>query len=262
MLKFSYFWIMIVVSFSFFLIGTYKNIVTKIVYVFWLNNPDHNGKNDQGTPVALPLPKKRTIINEALLQKSIKEKSFYLWVRHVLIFFGFVFLFLFDGLYYFCIKLFEIEYFVIGAGRGFVKFGLELSGVVLFIGLVLGIIHRVIFAKEYKLEDIWFILLLFVVVLTGFLTEVFRFVIEPNDAFIRYSFIARPLSVTLGRIQWPWNFLNELIWMVHATSVGLFFAYLPYSKFVHIFVTPIGKSFIMARDIAMLKMKKMSGGLL
>ena len=108
MIKFSYFWVMIVVAFSFFFVGAYKNIVSKIAYVLWLNDPDRDGKANRGTPVGFPFPKKSTIINEALIQKTIKERSFFMWVRHLLIFFGFVSLFLFDGLYYLSIKLFQL----------------------------------------------------------------------------------------------------------------------------------------------------------
>ncbi len=254
---------MIIVAMAVFLIGLYKNIVSKIAFVLWVNNPDPDPKAYRDTRVGLPFPDKSTVINEAVLQKRIRDRSPFLWARHVLIFFGFISIFIFDQSYFILAKVLHVEYFVSGAGRAFLKFGLELSGTVLFIGLTLALLHRIIYHEEEKVYvDLRLVSLLWAVVFTGFLTEALRFVLEPHDAFIWCSFIAAPLSRLLANYHLPWEALATFIWIVHATIVAAFFAYIPYSKFVHIFVAPIGRSITMGQDTGKLKREKISEGLL
>jgi nitrate reductase gamma subunit len=263
MLKFTYFWVLITIAMACFFVGAYRNIVSKVAFILWVNNPHQDRRAYRDTQVRLPFPAKSTIINEAVLQKRIRNRSSFLWMRHLLIFFGFVAIFVLDQLYTVVVKLYPIDYFIHGAGRAFLKLGLELSGAILLLGLTLGLIHRLVYAKEEKTYvDPWLILLLWTVVSTGFLTETLRFVLEPQDAFIRYSFIAYPLSRTVSRLQWPWEMLANFMWIVHATVVALFFAYIPYSKFVHIFVAPIGRSLTMGQNTSALKTEKISEGLL
>ena len=70
-------------------------------------------------------------------------------------------------------------------------------------------------------------MLLWLVVVTGFLTEAFRFVIEPDDPFIAYSFLGGSLAAGLSKISANWNQLHEMMWIFHATITVAFFAYVP-----------------------------------
>lgn len=263
MFRFTYLWTFVIVAIAIFLVGVYKNVVSRLAYIQWVNNPGEAGTIHRDTGVRLPFPSLRTILNEGLLQKRIKGRSFFLWIRHMLIFFGFVALFIFDQLTYFLGKLghtfAHVEYFTSEAGRAFLKFGLELSGAVLLLGLTLALIHRVTYAKEEKkCVDLPLIVLLWAVVFSGFLAESFRFITEPADPFLRYSFLAAPLSRVLAQLPWPWESIEWWTWMAHVSSVLFFFAYVPYSKLVHMFVAPIGRSVTMGQDTAARKMEKIS----
>src|ERR1039458_2185002 len=180
MFRFTFLWTSVLVAIAIFLVGLYKNVVSKIAYIVWVNTPGREGGICRDTRVRLPFPRIRTIIDEALLQKRIRNRSAFLWIRHMLIFFGFGALFVFDMLTYVLGKLghrfAHIEYFTTGPGRAFLKCGLELSGGVLFLGLTLALIHRIAYAEEEKdCVDLRLILLLWAVVLSGFLAESFRF---------------------------------------------------------------------------------------
>lgn len=260
--RYTYFWCLIIISMAIFFIGSYKNMIEKIAYVLWLNKVDEDTVSDQAAGRG-SFPDARTILNEAILQVRIKQRSPFLWLRHVLIFVGFVLLLPFDGLFALTTKYYPVEYFYTGIGRGFLKLGFEVAGIILFTGLALGLLHRIIFTEEERnYIDLKLLLLLWTVVTTGFLTESFRFVIEPNDPYIHFSFIGESLADLLKNLSWPWKQLHSLIWIAHATISALFFAYLPFSKFVHVFMAPLGRSVTMVEGFVKGKRERISEGLL
>lgn len=263
MLKYTFIWVLVLVSMAFFLVGVYRNIVAKIAHILWVNDPGTTGTGARDPRVRLPLPNMETMFREAVIQKRIENRSTFLWLRHLLIAFGFVSLFVVAQLYALLIKVYPIEYFVSGTGRGYLKFGLELTGLVLFVGLTLGLIHRIVHTEQEKvLVDIRLLLLLWLVVATGFMTEAFRFITEPQDVFIQYSFMMAPLARWLRNFPWQWDVLYTSMWVIHVILIAFFFAVIPFTKFVHIFVAPIGRSITMGRDTSMLKMEKIAEGLL
>jgi len=260
--KYTYFWILIILSMACFFIGAYKNIIKKIAYVLWLNE-DHEDTAPRKDNGGVSFPGIKTILNEAIFQSRIKERSRFLWSRHFLIFAGFVLLFLFDGFFALTTKYCPVDYFKTGAGRSFLKLGLESTGAILLVGLTLGLIHRLIYAREEEnYIDIKLLLLLWVVVVTGFLTESFRFVLEPDDPHMGVSFIGGSLAELLRKFPWPWEKIYAGMWIAHATVTGFFFAYTPFSKFVHVFVAPVGRSVTMAEGYGKRKRENISEGLL
>ena len=263
MVKFTFLWILILVAMAFFFVGVYKNIVSKIAYILWVNDPGAAGTIDRDTRVRLPFPSMKNILLEAVIQKRIGNRSAFLWMRHLLIFFGFASFFVLSQIYPFVIEVCPIEYFVSGAGRGYLKFGLEITGVVVFIGLTLGLVHRIVYAeKERVYVDIWLLLLLWSVLATGFMTETLRFVRELHAPFMEYSFFAAPIARALGKLTWQWDMLSQLIWTVHVILIAVFFACIPFTKFVHMFVAPFGRSITMGQDTSRLKREKIAEGLL
>lgn len=262
MLKFTFLWILILVAMAFFFVGVYKNIVSKIAHILWVNDPGPAGTIGRDTRVRLPFPSFKTILCEAVIQKRIKNRSVFLWLRHSLIFFGFSSFFIFSQVYPFVIEVYPIEYFVSGAGRGYLKFGLEFTGVVLFCGLTLGLIHRIVYAKRERIYvNLWLLLLLWSILATGFLTEALRFITDPHDAFMQYSFVAAPIARAFGTLSWQWETLLPIVWTIHVFLIAFFFACIPFTRFVHIFTAPIGRSLTMGQDTSRLKREKITEGL-
>jgi nitrate reductase gamma subunit len=228
-----------------------------------VNDPGPAGTIDRDTRVRLPFPSVETIFREAIIQKRIENRSAFLWIRHLLIALGFVSLFVVAQLYALLIKVYPIEFFVSGAGRGYLKFSLELTGLVLLVGLTLGLIHRIVHAEQEKaLVDLRLLVLLWLVVATGFMTEAFRFITEPHDAFMQYSFIMGPLAQWMGKLSWKWNILYTAMWAIHVILIAFLFACIPFTKLVHIFVAPIGRSITMGQDTSTLKRETIAEGLL
>lgn len=250
--KFTYFWCLIIVAMSFFFIGFYKNFVLKIGYILWVNSKDSEGQGPGWLENLRSLwPGKQTIVDEAILQRRIKQRSDFLWTRHALIFFGFTVIFAFDLFYtfagHYAHHYFHIDYFMSGPGKGILKTGMEFSGAVLLLGLTMGIIHRWVNAgTEKRYVDINLLILLWLVTVTGFATEAFRLAAQPDDPLSAYSFIGAPIAKQLISLPYEWEPLTTWMWCIHATITAAFFAYIPYSKFVHMLAAPLGRS--IARD--------------
>jgi nitrate reductase gamma subunit len=267
--KVTYFWCLIIVAMTFFFIGVYKNFAMKIGYILWVNNKNREGEE---APIRLEnferlLPSQKTIMDEAILQRRITQRSGFLWTRHSLIFFGFIFIFALDLFLtfagHYAHHYFHYDYFLNGPGKGLLKIGMELSGAALFTGLTLGLVHRIIYAgTEKTYVDLNLLCLLWLVVTTGFATEAFRLAAEPNDALISFSFIGGPIGKRLIAIPWHWEILADWMWCVHATITAAFFAYIPFSKFVHILAAPLGRSITQNGDYGIQKRQKISEGLL
>ncbi len=263
MLKYTFIWMVVLTSMAFFLVGVYRNIVSKIAHILWVNDPGATGAGARDPRVRLPFPRMETIVREAVIQKRIENRSAFLWLRHLLIVFGFVSLFVVAQLYALLINVYPIEYFVSGTGRGYLKLSLELTGLVLLVGLTLGLMHRIVYAGQEKVfVDLRLLLLLWSVVATGFMTEAFRFIIEPHAPFIQYSFMTFPLARWMGELPWRWDILYTSMWAIHVVLVAFFFAVIPFTKFVHMFVAPIGRSITMGQDTSMLKREQIAEGLL
>jgi nitrate reductase gamma subunit len=264
--KYTYFWSLIIIGGTIFLIGAYKNVFLKIYFILWVN------RRLQEEIGATPLPETKgvlpqmsTVFGEAVMQNRIKNRSTVLWLRHFLIFFGFMVLFAFDCVYtvfgHYLHHYLHYDYFVSGAGRAFLKFAMELSGAVLLLGLTIGLIHRLLYARQERtLIDFKLLLLLWVVTASGFLTEAVRLAAEPNDPFIAYSFIGGPLASLLR--GYAVAGLSAAVWIFHATVTVAFFAYIPFSKFVHILVAPLGRSITQDRGYGPAKRIRITEGLL
>lgn len=263
--KFNYFWSLMIVAGTIFLIGFYKNVFLKIYYIVWVNK--RVGEESGVREPVVTMPEISTVISEALLQNRIKNRSMFLWSRHSLIFFGFMALFFFDCVYtvfgHYLHHYLHYDYFISGPGRAFLKFSMELSGAVLLLGLTVALVHRIIFAgQERTLIDIKLIILLWLVTLTGFLTEAFRFANEPNDPFIAYSFIGGNLATVLRNMHLASSEAASAVWIFHATVTVVFFAYIPFSRFVHIIVAPLGRSITQNGNYGQIKRERITEGLL
>jgi nitrate reductase gamma subunit len=265
--RFSYFWSLMIVASTVFLVGTYRNVVVKIRYILWVNGKVRGEGGEAAEVGGAPFPKLATIGREAILQRRIKNRSSFLWLRHFLIFAGFSALFLVDCvntvLGHYLHHYLGYEYFTTGPGRAALKFGMELSGAVLLVGLSAGLMHRAIFARtERALIDINVLLLLWVVTVTGLFTETFRLIIEPDDPFMASSFVAGWLASALRGLDAPWRAVGAVTWIVHATAAVAFFAYVPFSKLVHVIVAPLGRSITQDGTYGQMKRARITEGLL
>ena len=110
--------------------------------------------------------------------------------------------------------------------------------------------------------DLDLLLLLWGVTVTGLLAETCRLVLDPGDPFIASSFVAGRFAAVLRGVDVPWRAVERVMWIVHATAAVTFFACIPFTKFVHVVVAPLGRSLTDGGAYGQLKRARITEGLL
>ncbi len=131
--------------------------------------------------------------------------------------------------------------FLIGNVYLIYSFALDMAGLLLLIGLIIAILRRHLVPDVKRItsaEDLIFLYLFLIIVVTGFSVEGMRLgVSAPQN--MDFSFIGALFSILLNSTGINTVVSYVTIWGVHVVSVLLLIAYLPYSKFFHIFASQI-----------------------
>ncbi|HUU39842.1 MAG TPA: respiratory nitrate reductase subunit gamma [Desulfatiglandales bacterium] len=198
----------------------------------------------------------KSFLGAILFQRQILEYGFIAWLAHILIFYGFMMLFVLTATEATINWLIAphseavMNYFKSGEGALIWAFWGDIWGLVLMAGIILALIRRYIFPPETFntiLEDsvaIWF---LFVVAVTGWVCEVVRLVVRPETYDAAYSFAAYWLIPFLSGFNLSEMHLAWVFW-IHVIVSLVFVAYIPFSKFTHVIASPLVYSFVTAED--------------
>src|SRR5512136_510649 len=202
----------------------------------------------------------KILITEVIFHRKLFGQSFYRWLAHTLLVFGFVATFVVD-----MIKGFTTGYLVefskdlpflsfshefeTGSIRPFLDFFLEFFSFLILVGCLMAIIRRFVI-RPYQLrteeEDITTLLFILFLELSGFFMEGYRIAhhevvqahvymanFTPASANDWISFGGYFLSLFLKNIKIDANFL----WYFHVVPSLIFFVYIPHSKLLHIFTS-------------------------
>jgi hypothetical protein len=200
------------------------------------------------------------LITEVIFHRKLFGQSFYRWLAHTLLVFGFVATFVVD-----MIKGFTTGYLVefsndlaflsfshefeTGAIRPFLDFFLEFFSFLILIGCVMAIFRRFILRPDQlrtEEEDITSLLFILFLELSGFFIAGYR-IAHPEVAQARIylanftppsannwvSFASYFLSQFLGNMKINADFL----WYLHVIPSLMFLIYIPHSKLLHIFTS-------------------------
>jgi nitrate reductase gamma subunit len=202
----------------------------------------------------------RITITDVLFHRKLYGQSFYRWLAHSFIVFGFVATFIVD-----MIKGLTTGYLVewshrlpflsfahafeTGAIRPFLDFFLEFFSFLILVGCVMALIRRFILRPpqlKTEEEDITSLLFILFLELSGFFIEGYRIAhpevvtnrvymanFTPPSANNWLSFGGYFISIFLGGVTINPDFL----WYFHVVPSLLFFIYLPHSKLLHIFTS-------------------------
>jgi len=175
----------------------------------------------------------KMLILDVILQRRIFHQDKVRWLMHTLIIIGFLGLLL-------IVEPLSIIYHGTEFGeiypQGIIS---EFFGVLLLLGILIAVFRRFVFkAKQLRsgLDDTTSLLLIFIVVTTGFIVEAVRFIDMAPTLDVIYSFFGYWLS---GLIASSWAIYHDDLWLVHALISSAFLAYIPFSKFFHTIATPI-----------------------
>lgn len=195
-----------------------------------------------------------TFFKTVFTQSQILEYGVLPWVAHIMIFYGFSCLLLLTTLEFVITWLMPphwihtvsvTEYFKHGDGILVLAVWGDFWGLVLLAGIILALYRRYIIKPEKfdTISDdsvaIWFLLILTV---TGFACEAVRLAVRPDAGDAAYSFAVCWVVPFLKGFNWTEDFLKAVFYF-HGILSFLFIAYIPFSKFRHIFASPLVYSF-------------------
>ena len=178
---------------------------------------------------------------EAILQRKLFKESRLRWFIYLSESFGFMALFFVFLVFVFTRFVFKIDFFMSGAGGLILEFLMDLLGLLILSGTIASFIRRSIKSPNMitEREDLIAVLLLLLIVLTGFLLEGFRMAVLPVTFESYFSFVGLALASLFRLIPLAWTDIHFYTWIVHATIVFIFLAYIPFSKFIHFIACPV-----------------------
>ena len=204
----------------------------------------------------------KVLFADVIFHQKLFHKSFFRWLAHTLLVFGFVATFVVD-----MIKgtttgyLVELSHtipafafahvFETGAIRPFLDFFLEFFSFLILVGCVLAIVRRFVIRPDQlrtEEEDITTLLFILFLELSGFFIEGYRIAhpevvqartymanFTPESANNWISFGGYFLSLFLKDVKMNADFL----WYFHVVPSLIWIAYIPHSKLLHIFTSSV-----------------------
>jgi MFS family permease len=212
-----------------------------------------------------PEAMRRTLAGEVVLHRTLFSVSQFRWLRHTLIFWGFVLLFLTDVVAVFfreAMPAFGLPDIWEQPGhplRLAFDFVFDLTGLMVLVGCVLALAFRVVVngTDKQKFTDTPTSAFLLAIVLLGFVVEGLRIASEGSPPAAALGFVGYGLSFLLPA-RGDGTVLYDTIWLVHVLGSCAFIAYVPLYRLVHSCATPLGrlmnsqKGLLAAKKIAVL----------
>jgi hypothetical protein len=199
---------------------------------------------------------------DVIFHRKLLRSSFYRWLAHTLLVFGFVATFTVDMIKGFTtgylvelskrVPFFSFAHaFEVGSIRPFLDFFLEFFSFLILVGCVLAIVRRFVIRPEQlrtEEEDVTTLLFILFLELSGFFIEGYRIAhpevvqarvymanFTPASANNWISFGGYFLSLFLRNIRINADFL----WYFHVVPSLIWIIYIPHSKLLHIFTSSV-----------------------
>ncbi len=184
----------------------------------------------------------RALVLEVLLGLRIWRQSRLRWAVFFLISMGFTALGVVFAVIVATRYIGQSEFFLSGAGGLALDFLADLLGLAVLAGCLLALLRRGLGRKAHlrtEAEDIWILLLLTAVVLSGFFLEAARLAVAAPVGRLAASFVGFAAAQVLKSWDLPWVVIRFYVWIAHAALVFVFFAYVPFSKLFHVMACPV-----------------------
>jgi len=222
--------------------GLYRLLVLKNVPTW--QRFGHLISREKSDPAAM----RQTLVDEVVLHRTLFSVSSLRWLRHTLIFWGFVLLFLTDFLAVFvreAVPAFGLPDIWEERGhplRQAFDFVFDFTGLMVLVGCVLALVFRAMVqgTAQRKFTDTPTTIFLFIVVLSGFLVEGLRIAAEGSPGVASLAFLGYGLSFLLPA-SGDGTALYDSLWLFHVVGSCAFIAYVPVKRLVHSCATPIGR---------------------
>lgn len=229
--KWVFMWVTFGVSFLIFSYG----MATKVL--IW-----RRGKKD-GHPKKKKIHVLRFLFEDALLQRGILRLNLLRWVNYMTLSMGFAALFILMLFVYGYAIIFDVRTFGLPSPGGrILDFLIDFLGLSILVGVVLSALRRYVFKPsqlKMQVRDNVALLFIFLIVVTGFLLEAFRIAVLPFSLTHSPSFVGFTLALLFRNLPINWTTFHFYVWNFHFLLAFSFFAYIPYSKFIHIVTCPV-----------------------
>ena len=217
-----------------------------------------------------PAAMRRTLVDDVIVHRSLYQVSKLRWLRHTLIFWGFVW-------------MFAAELVAVFLREGFPAFGwhdvwrepghpvrlafdfvFDFTGLMVLVGCVLALVWRAMVnaTPERKYADTPTTVFLLLVVASGFVLEGLRIAPTLGDPAHVASFVGVAFA-------WPlaWSGVAEAglykpLWVTHAIGACAFIAYVPLKRLIHTCATPMGRLMLSQKGLLAAKKRGVLGAML
>jgi nitrate reductase gamma subunit len=189
---------------------------------------------------------RRTLVDEVILHRALFSVSWFRWLRHTLIFWGFVLMFgveLLAALFRDALPSFGFPNAYADPNSpiyGAFKFAFNLTGLAVFIGCIMALGWRmhVRGTALKKYSDTPTTLFLLFVVSTGFVMEALQIAAAGRPPVMAIGFVGYALSFLAPDASKP---VRDGVWLIHVMAACAFIAYVPVWRLVHSCATPLGR---------------------
>jgi nitrate reductase gamma subunit len=187
----------------------------------------------------------RALILDVVLQRRLLKQSAARWCIHSLIFLPFVFRFTW-GLAALMASLWMPEWtwpwVMLDKNHPVTAFLFDLTGAMVILGICAALIRGIARRSErppgFPRQDYLAFSLIFGVVMIGFILEGMRMAMTGAPGSASYAFVGYAVSRAFSDIALLADAYG-IVWYYHAVLTGVFVAYLPFSRMLHILLAPI-----------------------
>lgn len=191
-------------------------------------------------------PIMQALLLDVILQRRLYRRSPGRWAIHALIFYPFLFRFvwgvaaLLGSLW---IPDWRGVWVMLDKNHPLGGFLFDLTGVILFLGILLAFLRGTLGKPSPPSgvpgQDRIALGLIGAVVLVGFLLEGMRIAMTGYPVGAGYSFLGYGVSRLFAEPSPGLTGIYGYVWYLHAVLTGLFIAYLPFSRLLHIILAPV-----------------------
>ncbi|HSO05855.1 MAG TPA: respiratory nitrate reductase subunit gamma [Pelomicrobium sp.] len=210
-----------------------------------------------------PAAMRGALLDEVILHRTLLSTSRLRWVRHTLIFWGFMLTLLTEGVAmlfrealpaFGLPNLWAIPDHPVRLGFDFLY---DLFGLMMLAGCILALAWRAMVngTDEQKYADTPSVLFLLFVVVSGFVVEGMRIAGSGMQPFHAVSFVGYGFALFIPARDWVGSVAYEALWQIHVLGSCLFLAYIPLKRLIHSCATPMGR--LMNSQKGLLAAKKM-----
>jgi nitrate reductase gamma subunit len=216
-----------------------------------------------------PAAMRRTFVDDVVLHRALFSVNGFRWLRHTLIYWGFVLMFGLELIAVFVREALpafgyrdiweELEHPV----RLAFDFGFDFFGLMVLVGCVLALVYRVMVngTEEQKYTDTPTTVFLLLVVFSGFVVEALRMASVPSE-YHMVSFVGSFMAEFVPQGDWLESTTYEFLWLLHVLGSCLFIAYVPIKRLVHSCATPMGRLMYSQKGLLAAKREGVLRGLL